>query len=95
MPVAEDVDVGHAVAVREYVEAGAGDPELVVHHDQLPHLPHNHRLGLKNELLSFSLLLILLSFKVEKFEADRNFPSSNKLMRIIVRREPRARVANI
>ena len=60
MPVAEDVDVGHAVAVGEDVEAGAGDPELVVHHDQLPHLPHNHRLGLKNELLSFSLLLILL-----------------------------------
>ena len=45
--VAEDVDIGDGVAVGEDVEAGSGHTELVVHHDELPGLADNHRLGLK------------------------------------------------
>ena len=45
-PVTRDVDVADGVAVGEQVEAGAGHPELVVQHHQLPDLPHNHGFGL-------------------------------------------------
>ena len=46
-PVTRDVDVADGVAVGEQVEAGAGHPELVVKHHQLPDLSHNHGFGLK------------------------------------------------
>ena len=48
--VAEDVYVGDGVAVGEDVEARRGHPKLVIHHDELPCLTNNYRLGLEERL---------------------------------------------